>query len=672
MIIKEIINFFQDTTNDFCNIVKDIIRYPLVKLGVLTVVFGMIGSLYSGKTFFNALFKSVALFTLNFENRGDNIFSIVAGLLAIITISFGAITFYYSQIKEKKYLEEVMNDKYDLVCGLGENNRYFLDGIKVEERKKMLIVEQDKNNIHIDEYKKKGFAISIDDCLDDEFFKNLKFNNLDNIIISLGNDLKNIDCINNFIKILKDYNQKKQDLSDNKKVVIHIADKKLKLFFEKNIISTNITSYDNEILPLPLDIVVYSYYELAARELINKHGILGYQYEIITSDTNESFSIALIGDGHLALEVVYQICALAHFPNENKLTLYLLSQDAKKFYSMVKQEYKSIDKIENIIIKPQDFNIYESDKYNTEWLKSKNLTNVIIAYDDTSLNIDIAVELYDEKCKLEDLLKNTKFLISTYESFKLSSLINENDIEDELKHFFTFGEAKEIFNKEKLINEELDKLAKLIHYGYDDNLLDNKKLKPNEYNEKWCKLTNLFERDSNRAQAMHIDIKLMALGLKREKSKDSFEKLLEVNEKNLKKQLSEDGADEIYNKLEEYFKAIQNEQKKPEKERQWIKLDYFPEKFETKFEKIINSEHNRWCAFHHLHGWEYAPVKDCKDNEYKELKVKGKKAKKHNCLISFKDEFPEKEKYTIVYDIFSIIFIPKFLANIGYKITKID
>lgn len=82
---------------------------------------------------------------------------------------------------------------------------------------------------------------------------------------------------------------------------------------------------------------------------------------------------------------------------------------------------------------------------------------------------------------------------------------------------------------------------------------------------------------------------------------------------------------------------------------------YFPRDYDTLFEKLIRCEHNRWNAFHYLNGWKYAPQKD-------------KKSKRHSCLKPL-EEFVEPDlQITVLYDIYSILYIPNYLANIGYQL----
>jgi hypothetical protein len=84
-------------------------------------------------------------------------------------------------------------------------------------------------------------------------------------------------------------------------------------------------------------------------------------------------------------------------------------------------------------------------------------------------------------------------------------------------------------------------------------------------------------------------------------------------------------------------------------------IQYLPKKSNNIFDKLIFAEHERWNSYHYLNGWEYNKKKD------KNLKL-------HDCLKSL-DEFDEPYlQITIIYDIYSILYIPKFLASSGYKI----
>jgi hypothetical protein len=185
-----------------------------------------------------------------------------------------------------------------------------------------------------------------------------------------------------------------------------------------------------------------------------------------------------------------------------------------------------------------------------------------------------------------------------------------------------------------MFNNKFDYIAKLIHYDYKGETdIDDEKIE-----EKWKKAST-HHRYANRTQALHLDIKLLAFGLKRQNSTLSIEKLL-VKNKSI-----------LYSKIENYQKI--------EEQLQFYKSDYFPKTFDTTLlNRVARSEHNRWNAFHYLDGWEYKAERN--DN-----------AKQHNCLQALKDFTDEKAKEMYQYDLMSVLSIPNYTAYAGYELVEI-
>ena len=72
--------------------------------------------------------------------------------------------------------------------------------------------------------------------------------------------------------------------------------------------------------------------------------------------------------------------------------------------------------------------------------------------------------------------------------------------EKTVDNFWSFGNANDVFNREKLLDETNDKLAKLIHYGYKKaynpkNLNIQKKVKVDEENEEYVDVEAIEEEE---------------------------------------------------------------------------------------------------------------------------------------------------------------------------------
>ena len=276
--------------------------------------------------------------------------------------------------------------------------------------------------------------------------------------------------------------------------------------------------------------------------------------------------------------------------------------------------------------------------------------------------MEYALNLYDKVYLEASVMKTlkTKVLFAIYHNMELSKTMNDN--KEEFKNYFTFANSSIISCRESIVDELQENIAKLMHMGYGevykkDNLY---KINNPEVMEKikkaWIDSTRFSDRESNRSQALHLRSKLLSLGLEKEKVEDDYdeESLLENNTELLDKKI---GLDIDYPYLEKVSELL----KLPYVDIHNKEIEDFYNKYlnnSTLFSKLIRCEHSRWNTFHYLNGWQFNPKKN-------------KTIKHHNCLTSF-EKFETIDKLSIIYDIYSIVYIPNYLASGGYKLKNIE
>lgn len=317
---------------------------------------------------------------------------------------------------------------------------------------------------------------------------------------------------------------------------------------------------------------------------------------------------------------------LANLPEENTLNLYLVDAEAKKFYTHVKKLFAGIESIPQLNIEPLELDSNTLNFYDDKVWNKRNLTNIIIATNNEERNLDIAINLQDTTYPEQTAkgIFKTKVLLAIYNNLGLGRNIDEDT--KAFANFYTFADISKASSPKNLINEELDTVAKLIHNAY----LGEDEVSVESLNTKWMSEddSSPHKRASSRAQALHIDTKLLALGLKRKESSKGLNKNLESNKKVFK---------EIF------------EEKDVVKE--------FPESFDTILSKLARSEHNRWNAFHYLYGWKH----DVNRSD---------EAKRHPCLLPFSKFDTDELRDTYQWDVDSVLNIPVYLAHAGYELVE--
>ena len=157
-----------------------------------------------------------------------------------------------------------------------------------------------------------------------------------------------------------------------------------------------------------------------------------------------------------------------------------------------------------------------------------------------------------------------------------------------------FGGLKSIYNAKTLVEEKMDRIAKLVNYVYSQYMIDvltneqlTEALQNGNAEKEWAKCT-IFDQDSSRAVAMNIDNILRIAG----------------NIDRLRKMLDEP----LY------------------------------------IERLSELEHKRWNAFHYMRGigsWKIDEVQEARDRNGK-VKAKGKlffngALVRHICLVGYEE-----------------------------------
>ena len=535
----------------------------------------------------------------------------LARLSGIILLFFSFLILFFEEFFDLERVRFAQKKPYDLIVGLTEQNVSLLKNTYHKES--VIIVEKDKNHKYVKYFKNKGYPVI--EGHTKETLNNLDYSNMIRCIISTENDRKNIALG----KLL--LNKRKE--IEGKKLYICIENRDLNVLFKQDIITSDIKNNIN--------VVTYSLYQNMAKQLFLEHNILGNRPEIIRD--SDDFNMILVGNSDLAVELVYHISFLSALPNENSLTLYLVGIGSEKFKNRVKKIFPNIDKIPHLTLESVELDNDTLDFYKDNVWESPNLTNIFVATKDEEKNLEITINLQDTTYikKIGYKRFKTKVLFALYHNRGLANEIDNN--QKAFANFYSFGNISTISTKKILIDEEFDKIAKLIHNDYKGE----KDVFSKTLNKEWLKASQL-KQDSNKTQALHLDIKLLAFGLKREASNKDFHERLKINKKLFYEKLEENK--EVQNKIDNF------------------KLSDFPTLFETTIEKVARAEHNRWCAFHYLNGWEYNAMRN--DD-----------AKEHHCLQPFKNFTTNEAKETYRYDLASVYFIAVYVARAGFEIKNL-
>ncbi|OCL96723.1 TrkA-N domain protein [Aliarcobacter thereius] len=636
---------FKDTPNKVYFIEKNK-SYILSRFLFVGFIFAFIGFfIVEDNHIFESFTNSLQMLILNLptDYKSFNIFLLISSLLIGFTFFYAILTTFFKEVINKKVVSNIQKERFICIFGLGYLNETFL---RESSNKNIIIVENDSNNKYIDKFREKGFGVIIQDIFDDNYLKNYSFYNMEYGVIALGDDRKNIDFTLNLIDKIKGTNYQV-----SKRLIVHIENSELKELFNQNLLNL-----DN-LNKAEIDIKIFSYFEECSNDLFDKHSFVSNE---IIQENNEIKTL-ILGNGDLAINILKDLLVLSNLPNKNTHTIYLLDETANDFLEKVKlKTFYSKEKFPTINIIPIDISYTNIKYFNQDIFRDNNLSNIFICYDDEQTNLNLSIEL-NNKLFLRHKTKARLFLalFDDYSFVKNSQFFNK---------FILFGNKKDILSNDRLIDETNYSIAKFIHHGYGDefkNKKENFAPTESELNKKWFDIKKYSDRLSNIAQAKHLNIKLQVLGLTKEKSSDCKQTILKNNIKifdevldkllqNDYKKIQVSSLEEFYEKIHKASLELNNFYKNPPESYEVI---YFPKEFQTIFEKLIESEHERWNAYQYINGWEYIDAEK-KDND----------KKLHHCLKQISKFDKDDLKMTLLYDVYSILYIPNYLANAGFEI----
>jgi len=585
-----------------------------------------------------AFYDSAALFAFDIRIGYEHINTWFNSLIYIIALIAGSYTLlsviapFFKHKKDDIKKQRVLKSKKIIVIGLSYSTKAYLDSIDDIENESVLVLAQDKNDAYLQKYEHSNSVAIENIAFLYQDIGELNLSEVKHIIISTDNDMDNLEIATKLIST-----------NDKLKIFVQVEDRSLRYLHKEN----GLLSSQN--------IRIYSHNEESVRLLFDRYDIDGIYNDVIESC--KPFAIAVVGNTQLSYEVVAQSAILGQLPNENPLTIYCVDKDKQAFQDAIELHFPQIDKVPNLTLEFIELNHFKKAFYDDEvW--NRALSYVVLCFEDEQTNLDIASTLLEFPFieKIVHKQMNTQILMAMPNGYKLGEKIKNNM--EFLKYLDTFASTVDISNEKYIVAKDRDKKAidtNFIYSNLDIELndydryeyvyslkTDNEDEKKEYKNSGYAKIDDsgwnqLFylHKESNRMVADHIKIKLKFLGLMSKKVKDIDTKELFLGNKKL-----------------------------------------FKSRLKDKI-KLARAEHNRWNAFHYIHGYEQIPFVSKTQKDF--LKAEHNALKKHMCLVRF-DEFKARayelknlgyEKGVFEgYDIAINDHIPLILAYAGYKIYQ--
>jgi len=588
---------------------------------------------------------SIPLDTKSLDNSTIGPILEVVAILAKLTLFLTLfIWFIKKQLATFHRHVIVQNGDHILVIGLDSNSRFFIESeLNKEEKNNIVVVENDEFNPYVEVYRNRAIPVLCGEI--ERVMEKIGINNSKHIFVSTGDSRENIATT---LKILE-YAQPNPD----KKLLVHIEDRTLRsLYNDESLLGRR-----------KLNIQPFSFHKEAARMLFEEHEIDGEGMEIINS--TDDLEMVIVGESNLAIEVIVEAIKLSHFPNQNRLVIHCIAQDIKAFQQRVEYEIPYIDAVEHLVVNYIALDYNTRLFYKEEIWHHPTLKHIVLTDPKSVTNINIATKL--KRLAYANRLDGTgaKIHIATYSDVDLAKEIAQYN-QKKGNRMHVFASADRVCASENLMDTPMEKLGKLIDYSY--GLVE---YKPHDLIEScdiikqaWRRDISINDKRSSMAQAKHIKVKLKSLGLTMQKGLSTINQIKRLQQNqaifNTTLQADRDSLElddvAIYQLRKELNRYYDNEH---------YQTLFFPKEYHTRLEKLLRAEHNRWIAMLIMMDNHYDPeAKMMSPHERKITKV-------HHLLKPF-EAFEEGEKVFIVNDLLSVLYIPHYLACVGYDIMPLN
>lgn len=585
--INKDIKNMKDIVTNFIKRKKEDLPYIF---GAIAILSAFIGYLAQGNDFFQSFYASFGFLGGNgdIDSMKESILLQIAGVFAPLSVGALIVTLFYRKIKDWQFLTFNAKEHF-VICGLGDMGKALaedlLQGEKFKQKKysKLVIIELNELNPHIEDMREKGAIVLTGDAREKTFLQTLTIQNAKTVVFLSGDDIVNLDII---VAI--------SEMRTKASLYIHLENREnYELLRSETFKDLNIKSF--------------SIYDSAAQTLFMKHP-LGCNVDTTKEET--TVRVALVGFDKVGESLLYRILNLGHFYNQEPIEVDVFDFDMQNKEREFLKSYP-IKGREDIAKDYWKVTFKDEPEF---YVSDIDYTQIIFCSRDSKRSFQDAMRFMKTHADKIGKFKTQVYIFGDTH-YGISSLLqNNNNI---FKNLHTFGLFSELCTYDVVVNEELDAMAKSSNAGY--NNLHGYNEENKNVDEQWNELDS-FLKDSNRMQVEHLAIKLKVVNSylgKKETQSRSYEEIKQ-------------------DAIERWFvhggKMLWDDMHLAKELAMQIPLDVL--------ERLAQVEHNRWNAFHILHGWKKLDISE----DTKEKIGKDKKQKLHPCLVRWGEELDEVSK----------------------------
>lgn len=376
-----------------------------------------------------------------------------------------------------------------IVCGLGRKGLQLVKEFQ-EHGDKVVAIEIDETNDLVRVCRAMGVIVLIGDTSDISLLRKARAHHAKHIIAISGDDGVNVNTAVQVSTL-----RRSSDGGGPVRCFVHVANLKLSRMLDCfGISATSDAGFESE---------VFNVYQNSARALFHMHQL---DYERIDAGDPRAVRLIVVGFGKMGESVAVQAARIGHFANGRKLKITAVDKSAEEVHRL-SSRYPQLGQICDLEFVQGDIeDPGVLDRVCDLAAHPDSLTSVAICLDGDSPSLFAGLSVFS---RLRDT--TTPIYVRMTDDSELAAILDAQVSQCEWgDRIRPFGMADLTCTRNMLVDEEQDALAMEIHKRYvelraPDLPAGDPSLRP------WEILDARF-RDSSRAQADHIPIKLRAIG----------------------------------------------------------------------------------------------------------------------------------------------------------------
>ena len=592
-------------------------QWPIIcGSGLLVILLGTVGFIRLPAEnanpigFLDALYDSLKLFHMHFD-RGDRPLPWelqVARFLAPLVVLSVLFKAFVTVVRgHRRILLHRTKQGHVVICGLGRKGLQLAMNFHQQGRW-VVVIEKDANNEFLHECEDEGILYWIGDAGHQSLLQKARGHCAELLIAITGDDGKNVEVAMRAAELCR---QRSGEDKSPLRCFMHIVDPQLrKLFREHPVFSGKSDRFE---------VTMFDFYENCALALFQEHALDGESG--IRPGANTSARLVIVGFGQMGESVLLQAARIGHFAGSKKLRAIIIDPQSARLKQNFYRRYPNVDKTCEAQFFNFEFDSAEIVEKVAQWrAEQSTVLTFAVCCDDDTRSMTMALAL---KSQLKE--RPATILVRMSSTSGLTSLLSnaaggggENQPlagEHWLDHIHPFGMLEALCTPDGVLQPDLDRMAERIHEDYVRNMeeqssKENKLLPTGGAVMPWKELEADY-RNANRQQALHLQIKLRAIGCA------------------IVSPVKENVGDKIFQPDPQNGEAITEFTNANE------------------IELLAQMEHERWCAERWLAGWEFAPIRN-------------NAARKHNALVEWSrlspdDQAKDRAAVKLIPKLFSVI-----------------